>query len=179
MTTHHASFLASWRVALSRIVSGPLLGWICLGTVLFAMAAYGLAVGEGMWYVLVPGPLAAAAGLNACTWLAAIAIGRTRQLRSSWISCVALLWALATATEIWRSWGQDLDLIVFLSQMALGFPTSLIMWFLGGLMPRLPGWSEDLIGSLVIVGLGYLQAFVLLPLLFESRAKNTESAVGV
>src|SRR5579863_1572854 len=165
-----------WRALFLHAFSGPLPGWLCLGVVLLVMAAFGLAKGDLMWYLLVPSPLLAAVVWNLCTWLAAIVVKRTRQLRSGWFFFVAIVLALGGAAMIWPGWGADLGLIVLLTLLVLGFPATMVMFVIGRLLPHLPWRLDDVLGSLSLIALAYLQAFVLLPGLF--RPREAEPAAG-
>ena len=113
----------------------------------------------------------AAAVLNASTWLAAILFGRTRQLRSGWFMVVALLVAMGAAATIWPEWGRDVDIVMAAAGIALGFPASCILFVV--FRHPLP-WglqrASSVIGPLSVLGISYVQAFVLLPLLFRWRA---------
>jgi hypothetical protein len=153
---------------LRGIVFGPLLGWICLIAPLLVMSGYGLVTDQ-----LLVGPLLgvgiSAIVLNLCTWLTAIIFGRTRQLRSSWLCLAAVLVALAAAASAWPDWGHELEVIIWMGLLGLGVPTSLIMFIID--VPRMPRGLEVLL-ALALVGLAYLQAFVLLPLLFRWRNFN-------
>jgi hypothetical protein len=99
------SALPRWRallLELKRIASGPLLGFICLDLAPVVTAAWWkLSFGDVGWSVLLYAIAFAAIGLNASTWLlAAIMVGRTRQLRASWLVLVAVMGALGTAAAV-------------------------------------------------------------------------------
>jgi hypothetical protein len=171
--TNGARVRERWRAALRHIGSGPLLGWVYLAAMLFGVAVWGIATGDLGWYLSIPAPWLAAAGLNACIWLAAIMIGRTQQLRSSWFAVVAMLLALAAAMELWPTWGRDMAKVIGYSMIALGFPTDAIL--LVAFRDPHP-WldrADIVILPLSFFGLAYLQAFILLPRLFKWRARPT------
>ena len=158
-----------WASWLSRIATSPLLGWISLATVAVALTIYGLLRYNEPAFAVAGLPMEAVV-LNLCALVAAGIAGRTRQLRSCWLSFAGLLLALGYTCDLWgKPWGSDLSTLVFFGLLALGFPTSLLMFPLASAMPKLPWRLDDVIGPLAIVGLDYLQAFVLLPLLFRWR----------
>jgi len=160
-----------------RIAAGPLLGWVCL--------ALAPAVGAAWWWVavghvdrgaLLAVPVIAAGALNASTWLAAILFGRTRHLRASWLVLVAVLVALVGASTVWPDLERGFSLVVMLTLLVLGFPSSMIISLAASLgpLPHLPWGLERAIPAAVTVGLlvvAYLQPFVLLPRLFRWRAE--------
>jgi 4-amino-4-deoxy-L-arabinose transferase-like glycosyltransferase len=178
VTTEEGHAGKRWRGVLRRIGSGGLLGWVLLGGVFLVMGLYGLAAGDATWYMLVPGPDVAAVALNACTWVAALAFGRTRQLRSSWLALAAIIAALQAAAILWpKTWGQDLGTIAFWAVIGLGFPTNLVMVLLLALVEKIPGYPGNVVDLVALVGSAYLQAFVLLPRLFRWRARAVAAQV--
>jgi Protein of unknown function (DUF3892) len=157
------------RIVLRRIASGPLLGWLCLTIAATASAVYGLlthSLIEGM----ILGLVLDASILNACAWFAAITFGRTRELRSSWLGFVVILGVLGVAMRIWSAWGHDLSTIYILTLLALGFPLSMVLALAAWMLPLNAPWHlDDVVFSLGAAAFSYLQSFVLLPRLFESR----------
>ena len=142
----------------------------CLAAGALAYVIYSVSTRDSLWGSTVPLVLVAAAVLNASTWLAAILFGRTRQLRSGWFMVVALLVATGVAATIWPEWGRDVDIVIGVALFALGFPASCI--FFAIFRHPLP-WglqrASSVIGPLSVLGVSYVQAFVLLPLLFRWR----------
>ena len=159
-----------------RLFSGPQLGWLAVSAALLTLTAYEFTIGISGSQVIVFGPIVMAVVMNACTVVAALGFGRTRQLRSSWFLVATVLMALGAATIAWPEWGRDLGFILILALMLLGFPTSLAMFFLNGLVRDLSWYWNDIVGSTSLLGLAYLQAFVLLPLVFRWRAQSQPSS---
>lgn len=163
-----------WRLALWRIATGPLAGWICLAGTFLVVGVYGLLRDDAGWYLTYPGPWVAAVVLNACTWLAAMLCGQTRQLRASWLGYIGLLAVFFAAGTIWPSWGRDLDMVMVFSLIDLGFPIT-ILRRLATLGKLHQSWglkrALDVMAPWDLLVLPYLQAFVLLPLLFRWRAR--------
>jgi hypothetical protein len=161
----------TWRLRLRRVAAGPLLFPACLAGAALAFVIYSVFTGDSLWGSTVPLALVAAAALNVSTWLAAILFGRTRQLRSGWFMVVALLVAMGAAVSIWPEWGRDVDIVLAAALIALGFPASCILFVV--FRHPLP-WglqrASSVIGPLIVLGISYVQAFVLLPLLFRWRA---------
>jgi len=167
----------TWRLRLQRVAAGPLLFPACLGVAALAFVIYSVSTGNSLWGSTVPLVLVAAAALNVSTWLAAILFGTTRQLRSGWFMVVALLVATGAAATVWPAWGRDVDIVMAVASIALGFPASCILFVV--FRHPLPWGLERaslVIGPLVILGTSYVQAFVLLPLLFGWRAARATPA---
>jgi hypothetical protein len=156
-----------------KLGAGPWQGILVLGAVFLLFAAIGLAEGEVAWYLVEPAPIVAAVLLNACTWIAALLDGNTSRFRPGWL-LLAGIFASSLVIARFQSGRdlvhRDLDLVVLEGMRALGFPATMIR----SVVPRqsLPTlgdlWSDLAAGS-VLVGLGYLQAFVVLPLLSRLR----------
>lgn len=161
-------FRGGWRVGMSWIGSAPLLGWMCVGTALLIFVVYGLVSGDVLLGVVVGLGLGAIA-LNCCTWAAAILVGRTHHLRPSWLTLVAVLGGLHAGCEVWRAPCGDLGKLVIWALIAMGLPASLLLFVLPE-APPLPRHVNDAWHTLLLMGLAYIQAFVLLPLLFRWRA---------
>ena len=163
--------IGTWNLRLRRVAAGPLLVPVCFGVAALAYVAHSVATGDSAWDATVPLVFVAAVVLNGCVWLAAILFGRTRQLRSSWFVMVAILVAMGAAATIWPGWGRDVDIVMAATVIALGFPASCLVLIL--FRHSLPWGLQHLsavIGALSVLGISYLQAFVLLPLLFRWRA---------
>jgi hypothetical protein len=167
----HKPASGTWLLRWRRIAAGPLLFPACLTAASLAFVVYSISTGDSMWDTTVPLVFVAAVVINACTWLAAILFGRTRQLRSGWYMAVAILVAMGAAATIWPKWGRDVDIVMAAAVVALGFPASCILFVI--FRHPLP-WGlqrvSGVIGPLSLLGISYLQAFVLLPLLFRWRA---------
>jgi hypothetical protein len=154
-------------------------GWIFLALALLIVATFLLVYWVHVSFALVIGPPAGAAMMWLCTWVAAVACGQTRQLRSSWIAVVSAISVEFAAILIWPSWGTDLGMTTFLALMALGAPTSLVVFALDKLVGRwIPSGSADIFFAIMFVSLAYLQAFVLLPRLFRKRAGAAQEPPG-
>jgi hypothetical protein len=165
MTNHGDRGSARWRVALKRIASGPLLGYICLALAPFVTAVWWVvSFGDIGWFILDYAIVLAAAALNASAWLAAILFGTTRQLRGSWFVLLGVLGSLIAAAAAWPHWANDFAIVLVTTLIVLGFPSSMIFKIAAGHGMWL---AAALIGMLASA---YLQAFVLLPLLFRWRA---------
>jgi hypothetical protein len=161
---------ARWASWLSRIATSPLLGWISLATVALALSIFGVLRYHSLYFA-VAGLHMEAAVLNLCTLVAASIAGRTRHLKSCWLSFAGVLLALLYTCDLWgKPFGGDLSTVVFVGLLALGFPTSLVSFLLAKVMPKLQWRLDDVIFPLAIVGLAYVQSFILLPLLFRWRA---------
>lgn len=158
---------ARWRAALKHVASGPLLGFFCLGLApVVTVALWKLSFGPVGWFILLYAIVLAAAALNASTWMAAMLFGRTRQLRSSWLVLIAILGSLIVAGAVWPSGANDFALITLTALIVLGFPSNMIFKIAAG---------HGLWLAAAVVGMlasAYLQAFVLLPLLFRWRAEE-------
>lgn len=158
--------------SLRRLASRPLLGWMCLAVVFVVFGVAGLVEGNPGGY-LVFGSLVAAAAMNACTWLSAVLTGRTRQLRSSWLSLIAFPLASALAAIASpRRWG-DGWIVTGSVLLILGFPTSWCWNVVSAGMAAVMDMGSnyfrvaDDASYLVLLALDYLQAFILLPRLFR------------
>jgi len=167
----------TWRLRLRQVAAGPLLFPACLGVASLAFVIYSVSTGDSLWGSTVPLVLVAAAALNVSTWLAAILFGRTRQLRSGWFMVVALLVATGAAATIWPAWGRDVDIVIAAASIALGFPASCILFVV--FRHPLP-WglqrASSVLVPLIVLGISYVQAFVLLPLFFRWRAARATPA---
>ena len=107
-----------------------------------------------------------------CVYLAGShSVRENAQLRSGWFMVVAILVAMGAAATIWPGWGRDVDTVMAAAVVALGFPASCILFVV--FRHPLP-WGlqrvSGVIGPLGVLGISYLQAFVLLPLVFRWRA---------
>lgn len=117
-------------------------------------------------------PLAAAAVMNASTWLAAILVGHTRQLMASWAVLACALFSFCLTSGF--SWARDLNTLGALSLMVLGLPVSLGFLLLPTSLTPPPGHAVILaLGVLDLLVLPYLQAFVLLPRFFQRQRRWT------
>jgi hypothetical protein len=172
MRTHWWYDPDQWAFWLWRIATSPPLGWIALAAVTLALTIYGWLTYNQPALAVIGLPIEAAV-LNLCTLAAAGTAGRTRQLRSCWLSFAGIILTLSYTPELWgRPIGSDLADLVFFSLLAIGFPASLGSFLLAKVMPHLPWRIDNVIFPLAMVGLAYLQSFVLLPLLFRWRAES-------
>jgi hypothetical protein len=104
--------------------------------------------------------------MNALTWLTAVLLSQTSQLRASWFLLVAVLVAGTFVEEF--SWGRDLGFVGIFGLIVLGFPGSLILFLLPWrVLPTAWGVAVEIGVTSLIVGILYMQAFVLLPRLFR------------
>jgi phosphatidylserine synthase len=162
-----------------RVAAGSLLFPACLAAASVVFVVYSISTGDSTWDTTVPLVFVAAVVLNACTWLEAILFGRTRQLRSGWFMVVAILVAMGAAATIWPKWGRDVDIVMAAAVIALGFPAS---WILFVVFRHPLPWGlqrvSGVIGPLSVLGISYLQAFVLLPLVFRRRAAKARPPEG-
>jgi hypothetical protein len=164
-----------------QIAAGPLLGWLWLAGAALVVAVIMWSVSAPTNFVLVIGPPVTAAMMCICTWFAAAACGRTRQLRASWIALAAALALQMTAMLVWRSWGTDLSMTMWIGLIALGFPTSVVLFGIDTVVHGvMPGRLADYLYPIGLLGLAYIQAFILLPRVFRWRAANgkEESSKG-
>jgi hypothetical protein len=152
------------------------LGFLVLAMVALLFVVAGLADKKVGWWLVEPAPIVAAALLNACTWLAVVLRGTTARFRPSWLLLAGIFAAGFLVARF--QWGRDLvnrdlDFVVVLGMRALGFPATMIVpAVLRESQPTAADLWSDLAAGSAWIGLGYLQAFVLLPLLFRRHQVN-------
>lgn len=156
-----------WAAWLWRIATSPLLGWIPVIAVMLMTMVYGLFKIGFLTFVFVG--LAIAAGvLNLCTLVAASLAGR----RPCWLSIVGGFVMVLIIRVVWpEALGHGLGGIYWVGFLALGFPTNLVSFLLPWVTLNLPEQLAVAVFALALAGLSYLQAFVLLPLLFRWRGR--------
>ncbi len=166
------------RDALSRrLTARPLFGWIFLAAALLLVAGFLLLNRLPLSFALVIWPPAGAALMCLCSWSAAIACGQTGQLRSSWIALVSSIVLQLLCMLTWRAWGSELSMTMYIGLLALGFPTGLVLLGLDHVFrPWFPAVEVDVVYPFLLLGLGYLQTFILLPRLFRKRAFASSDA---
>jgi hypothetical protein len=115
--------------------------------------------------------------MNVCTWLAAVLLGRTHQLRSSWFLLLASLKAGTVAERY--PWGHDLGFVGALGLPILGLPSSLIAFLvLRPLTSLTRSIIRELTADALIVMIPYIQAFILLPRIFRDASLPQAGSAG-